>query len=67
VGEAYRIVTEHDVGLWSDFGWLGMGLSGDFRECGCEVLHYIKPGYFLTVGGIIMEDPEQDIRGGENE
>jgi hypothetical protein len=38
-------------------------LIGNFCESGGDVLHYIKAGNFLTVGGIIREDPSQDLCG----
>jgi len=42
-------------------------LIGNFCESDGDVLHHIKAGNFLTVGGIIMEDPSQDMRGKEDD
>lgn len=53
--------------MWSGFGWLRRGLIGNFCESGGNILHQIKAGNFLTVGGIIMEDLLQDMRGKEDD
>ena len=60
-------MTQYESGLWSGFGWLRRGLIGNFCEGGGDILHYIKTGNFLTVGGIIVEDPSQDMRDKEDD
>jgi hypothetical protein len=42
-------------------------LIGNFCESSGDVLHYIKAGNFLAVGGIFMEGSSQDMCGKEDD